>query len=134
MRQLIYNGARLWYGGNLLGINDKVGYLNVDPSGLTFTYLSGSTDTFVISSNVTGYTITPSDSWIGVNKSTANYTTTVTVTMLEENSGLTDMVGTITVYSADYSLTTIVTVTQNFLVYPTLIILTAGGVFDGLLT
>ena len=54
-------------------------YLNVDPSSLTFPPLGGSKD-FKISSNIS-WTITSSQSWCTVNKSSGSNNATITVTV-----------------------------------------------------
>lgn len=105
-------------------------YININLTEMFFAYESGLTDTFHITSN-TGYTITPSESWIGVDYSSGNGSLTVTVEMLETNTGLVSREGTITVQNLSIGITRIITVTQNFDSQPLLYIMTEGGLFDG---
>lgn len=105
-------------------------YLNLSIYNLSFEFESGLTDTFDILSNVS-YTITPSDSWIGVDYISGSGNLTVTVEMVSGNSGLTSRSGTITVYNASSNITKVLDVTQNCDEMPLLYIMTEGGEFIG---
>jgi hypothetical protein len=108
-------------------------YINVVPSTLLFSYESGLTDMFYVSSD-TGYTISVSDSWISVDIVGINsgYTTGTTQTLVI-NSGVTDLVGTITIQNITLGITRTITVTQEFEPQPLLFIMTEGGLFEGML-
>lgn len=121
---------RIFLVDKFIGIDIPELYINLSTYSLSFEFESGLTDTFDILSDTT-YTITPSDSWIGVNYISGSGNLTVTVGMVSENSGLTSRTGTITVYNAVSGITRVLNVTQNYDVLPLLYIMTEGGEFSG---
>jgi hypothetical protein len=123
-------GKRIVLLDKFVSLGTQEPYINVSPSALTFTYESGITHTFNITSN-TDYTVTPSDSWIGVDYNSGSSNLTVTVEMMSENSGLTSRVGAVTVQSLTLLITKTVTIVQDVYSEPELFIMTEGGVFDG---
>ena len=125
----LYN-KRIFLVNKYIALGTPDPYININLIELFFAYESGLTDTFNITSN-TGYTITPSESWIGVNYASGSGNLTVTVEMLTANSGLVSRSGTITVQSLDSTITKTVTITQNFDSQPLLYIITEGGTFGG---
>ena len=130
MKVIELYGKRIKLFDSFIALGTPEPYINVSPSGLTFEYESGLTHTFNIMSN-TGYTITPSDVWIGVNHMSGSQNLTVTVEMLSDNLGLVSRQGTITIENITLSLSKVVTITQNYDYQPLLYIKTKGDVFDG---
>ncbi len=109
-------------------------YINVNPTELTFAYDSGITSGITISSN-TGYTITASDSWFSVDKSSSSGDTILIVETLTQNTDVENRVGTVTIENTLLGLSKIVIITQTFEPQPIINIYTSTTTgFTGTIT